>query len=104
VSTPFLGPDAELIRRSSLAMNAPLLIDDPELNDRLVAALERASTFSDLPEEMQRLIEQGEEQVRAGLSPTLVNPADWTGDDWASEDAQADAGDDAADDDSWVGV
>lgn len=83
---PNLGPSRALLERLGRAEHSPLLMGMPfavrkALERRVIAVRE----FDQLSDADQELIEAGEREVSAGLSPTLQNPADWGG-DWAAED------------------
>lgn len=113
------GPTPEFWDRFSRATNAPVIMGlDPAagraLNERMLAA----GTFEAMSETDQRLIEQAEYEISAGLSPTLQHPDDWAaGSDWAAEEAELGLEPapppeaelkalelPAADDDGWVGM
>lgn len=84
------GPTPEFWQRYSRATNAPVIMGlgldgVVALNERVIAAGE----FDAMSEADQRLIEQAEYEISAGLSPTLQDPADWArGSDWAREEAE----------------
>lgn len=113
------GPTPEFMIRYSRATQAPIVMalgldGVTALNERVIAA----GTYEALDDDDKRLILRAEQQIRAGESPTLQNPADWDW-DWMAEDAALDdpllADDDASgeddeakgidyDDEGWIGL
>lgn len=105
----FLGPSRELLERLGRAEHSPLFMAmDLPVRKALEARVVQCREFGELTEPDQELIEAGEREVSAGLSPTLQNPADWGG-DWAAEDEQVGARRGRAqakalDVDGWAGI
>ena len=107
--------ESDLWDRTSIALNSRTAMspdfDTDAFRDRMIAV----DTFEELAPSDQRLLEQLEQEVAAGLSPTLGElrtPVHGSGLTWAQEDAQEAAEDAAAeakslpsaDDDGWVGL
>ena len=103
------APTAEFFDRLNRAFQAPVLMAlTPEESAALLDRLVQHATVDDVAPADRELLDQAEQEIRRGLSPTLQDPSNWGG-DWAAEDEAADPpvegktlGQDG--DDMWVGL